>query len=112
MLLCSSSTPQLLFAVSQHVSLFTQVHQCRSEEGAEVLGEGRTSWHGRQSKDTRLADAAESRLMGLAARSRTGNSIGQQDMEPRNQQPTSYCRRSMQVLLVHALALFDSSKSR
>jgi len=54
-------------------------------------------WHGRQSKDERLADAAESRLLGLAAKPSAAVHSTQQDLEPRHHQPISYARRGVQV---------------
>ncbi|DBB01014.1 TPA: hypothetical protein ACH3X1_000916 [Trebouxia sp. C0004] len=53
-------------------------------------------WHGRQNKDERLADAAESRLLGLAAKPTAGVHSTQQDLEPRHHRPVSYARRGVQ----------------
>lgn len=72
--------------------------QCRDLEDAEVSAGGDNPvWHGRQSKDERLADAAESRLLGLAARPSAAAHSTQQDLEPRHHQPISYARRRVQV---------------
>ena len=70
----------------------------RDLEDAEANTGGDNSvWHGRQSKDERLADAAESRLLGLAAKPPPKVHSIQQDMEPRHNQPVSYARREVQV---------------
>ncbi len=75
--------------------------QCRDLEDTEasVGGDPGDSpvWHGRQSKDERLADAAESRLLGLAAKPPAAVHSTQQDLEPRHHQPISYARPGVQV---------------
>ncbi|DBA77749.1 TPA: hypothetical protein ACH3X2_008440 [Trebouxia sp. C0005] len=64
---------------------------------AEVsVGGDEQVWHGRQSKDERLADAAESRLLGLASKPSGAVPSTQQDLEPRHHQPISYARRGDQ----------------
>lgn len=72
--------------------------QCRDLRDAEVsVGGDEQVWHGRQSKDERLADAAESRLLGLASKPSGAVPSTQQDLEPRHHQPISYARRGDQV---------------
>ncbi|KAA6428489.1 MAG: hypothetical protein FRX49_01365 [Trebouxia sp. A1-2] len=76
---------------------------------AEVsVGGDEQVWHGRQSKDERLADAAESRLLGLASKPSGAVPSTQQDLEPRHHQPISYARRGDQAAL-HNLAMHDDS---
>lgn len=72
--------------------------QCRDLQDAEAsIGGNHPVWHGRQSKDERLADAAESRLLGLAAKPPAAVHSTQQDLELRHHQPISYARRGVQV---------------
>ena len=76
----------------------------RHEEDEETAGgdEG-PWWHRRQSKEERLADAAEARLLGLAGRpgsvtdSGNGSEHGPPDWHLRRHQPVSYSRPGMQV---------------
>ncbi len=94
----SSSQSQDVSTLIQKRHPYTGNPIFRDLEDAEASVEGDTPvWHGRQSKDERLADAAESRLLGLAAKPSAAVHSTQQDLEPRHHQPISYARRGVQV---------------
>lgn len=96
----SSSQSQNVYLVQKRHP-YTENLNFRDLEDAEasVGGDSGDSpvWHGRQSKDERLADAAESRLLGLAAQPPVAVHSTQHDLEPRHHQPVSYARRKVQV---------------
>lgn len=77
----------------------------RHEEDEGASGGEQPWWQRRQSKEERLADAAEARLLGLAGRpgsanvngSGSGNEHDPPDWHLRRHQPVSYSRPGMQV---------------
>ncbi len=81
------------------------MYACRSHQDLEGADKDGPQWHSRQSKEERLADAAESRLLGLAARPKAALESKQQDLEPRQQQPMSHPRRDLQVYTTFSQAV-------